>query len=116
MSLRTQLGGPYLCRSRDAGESWSTPQPSGLEGPESCTCLRRIPDTDALLLSLTAHPCPICPGYRWTILRNFNAQGKFYRTTACHENLKILLTRKNYFSIFYQDFCFAMKFGIRDED
>jgi len=50
MSLRTQLGGPYLCRSRDAGETWSAPQPSGLEGPESCTCLRRIPGTNDLLL------------------------------------------------------------------
>jgi sialidase-1 len=49
-SLRTQLGGPYLCRSRDGGEIWSTPQPSGLEGPESCACLRRIPGTNDLLL------------------------------------------------------------------
>ena len=50
MSLRTQLDGPYLCRSRDGGETWSTPRPSGLEGPESCTCLRRIPGTNDLLL------------------------------------------------------------------
>jgi sialidase-1 len=50
MSLRTQLGGPYICRSRDGGETWSEPVPSGLEGPESCTCLRRIPNTNTLLL------------------------------------------------------------------
>jgi sialidase-1 len=50
MSIRTQLGGPYLSRSRDGGETWTAAQPSGLESGESCTCLRRIPGTDALLL------------------------------------------------------------------
>jgi sialidase-1 len=50
MSLRTQLGGPYLARSRDRGETWTTPEPSGLESGESCTCLRRIPGTNDLLL------------------------------------------------------------------
>lgn len=50
MSLRTQLGGPYLARSTDEGETWSEPRPSGLEGPESCTCLRRIPGTNDLVL------------------------------------------------------------------
>ena len=48
--LRTQLGGPFLARSRDEGETWSEPAPSGLEGPESCTCLRRIPGTNDLVL------------------------------------------------------------------
>jgi len=50
MSLRTQLGGPYLCRSSDGGETWTDPEPSGLEGGESCTCLRTIPGTDRLLI------------------------------------------------------------------
>ena len=50
MSLRTQLGGPYLCRSQDGGETWSEPRPSGLESGESCTCLRTIPGTGDLLL------------------------------------------------------------------
>jgi len=50
MSLRTQLGGPYLCRSRDGGESWTEPEPSGLESGESCTCLRTIPGSGDLLL------------------------------------------------------------------
>lgn len=50
MSLRTQLGGPYLARSVDGGETWSPATPSGLEGGESCTNLRRIPGTDILLL------------------------------------------------------------------
>ena len=50
MSLRTQLGGPYIARSSDEGETWSRPEPSGLEGPESCTCLRHIPGTDDLVL------------------------------------------------------------------
>lgn len=49
-SLRTQLGGPFITRSTDGGETWSPAQPSGLIGPESCTCLRRIPGTDLLVL------------------------------------------------------------------
>jgi sialidase-1 len=50
MSLRTQLGAVFLCSSADQGETWSLPQTTGLKAPESCTCLRRIPGTDALLL------------------------------------------------------------------
>jgi sialidase-1 len=50
MSLRTQLGGPFLTRSTDHGNTWSKAQPSGLIGPESCTNLNRIPGTDVLLL------------------------------------------------------------------
>ena len=50
LSLRTQLGGPFITRSADGGETWSPAQPSGLVGPESCTCLRRIPGTDLLVL------------------------------------------------------------------
>jgi sialidase-1 len=50
MSLRTQLGGPFIARSSDQGETWSEAQPSGLESGESCTCLRRIPGTDNLVL------------------------------------------------------------------
>ena len=50
MSLRTQLGGPYLSRSTDAGETWSEAVFSGLEGGESCTCLRRLPGTKAVVL------------------------------------------------------------------
>ena len=50
MSLRTQLGGPYIAHSDDNGRTWSNAIFSGLEGGESCTCLRRLPDTDALVL------------------------------------------------------------------
>jgi sialidase-1 len=50
MSLRTQLGGPYLSRSTDGGKSWSEPVFSGLDGGESCTCLRRIPGTKDVVL------------------------------------------------------------------
>lgn len=50
MSLRTQLGTPMLSESRDSGESWSLPWSAGLTAPESCTCLRRIPGSDRLLL------------------------------------------------------------------
>lgn len=50
MSLRTQLGGPYLARSTDEGDSWTEAGLTGLEGGESCTCLRRIPRTNNLVL------------------------------------------------------------------
>ena len=50
MSLRTQLGGPYLSRSTDGGKTWSEAVFSGLEGGESCTCLRRIPGKRGLVL------------------------------------------------------------------
>jgi len=50
MSLRTQLGGPYLSRSSDGGKTWSEPIFSGLVGGESCTCLRRIPGTNDIVL------------------------------------------------------------------
>jgi sialidase-1 len=50
MSLRTQLGGPYLSRSVDGGRTWSKGIFSGLEGGESCTCLRRIPGTNTIVL------------------------------------------------------------------
>ncbi len=50
MSLRTQLGGPYLSRSTDGGKTWSKAVFSGLEGGESCTCLRRIPGTKDVVL------------------------------------------------------------------
>jgi sialidase-1 len=50
MSLRTQLGGPYLARSADEGKTWSKAVFSGLEGGESCTCLRRIPGSKDIVL------------------------------------------------------------------
>ena len=50
MSLRAQLGGPFISRSSDRGRTWSLPQPSGLVGGESCTCLRRLPGSGDLVL------------------------------------------------------------------
>lgn len=50
MSLRTQLGSVFLSRSDDGGDTWSLPQTTGLKAPESGACLRRIPDSDTLLL------------------------------------------------------------------
>jgi len=50
MSVRTQLGGPYLAWSDDEGQNWSEPVFSGLEGGESCTCIRRIPGSDDIVL------------------------------------------------------------------
>jgi sialidase-1 len=50
MSIRTQLGAVFLSASADAGESWSRAWTSGLRSPESCTCLRRLPDSEDLIL------------------------------------------------------------------
>jgi sialidase-1 len=50
MSLRTQLGGPYIARSNDRGKTWSMAAFSGLEGGESGTCLRRLPGSDRMVL------------------------------------------------------------------
>ena len=50
MYLRTQLGAVFQSRSADAGETWSTPQTTGLRAPESMPTLARIPGTGDLLL------------------------------------------------------------------
>jgi sialidase-1 len=50
MSLRTQLGAIFLTSSDDGGNTWSLPQTTGLGAPESGSCLRRVPDSDTMLL------------------------------------------------------------------
>ena len=50
MTLRTQLGGPYIARSTDLGKTWSKAIFSGLEGGESGTCLRRLPGSNRVVL------------------------------------------------------------------
>jgi sialidase-1 len=50
MSIRTQLGAVFLAESGDEGESWSRARTSGLASPESCTCLRRLPESEDLIL------------------------------------------------------------------
>ena len=50
MSIRTQLGAVFLSESGDGGENWSRARTSGLRSPESCTCLRRLPDSEDLIL------------------------------------------------------------------
>jgi sialidase-1 len=50
MSLRTQLGSVFLSYSDDGGDTWSMAQTTGLKAPESCTCLRRLPGSDDLVL------------------------------------------------------------------
>ncbi|HIM56060.1 MAG TPA: exo-alpha-sialidase [Candidatus Latescibacteria bacterium] len=50
MSIRTQLGAVFLSESSDGGERWSRARTSGLRSPESCTCLRRLPNSDDLIL------------------------------------------------------------------
>ena len=50
MSLRTQLGAIFLSTSDDGGDTWSLPQTTGLKAPESGSCLRRVPDSDTMLL------------------------------------------------------------------
>lgn len=50
MSIRSQLGAVFLAESHDEGEFWSRAYTSGLRSPESCTCLRRLPGSDGLVL------------------------------------------------------------------
>ncbi len=50
MSMRTQLGAVFLSESGDEGERWSRAWATGLRSPESCTCLRRRPDSNDLIL------------------------------------------------------------------
>lgn len=46
---RTDLGRQYECRSRDAGETWSLPQPMLLRSPASPASIKRLPDSGDLL-------------------------------------------------------------------
>ena len=50
MVMRTQLGSVFQSFSEDGGENWSNPQTTGLQSPESCPGLLRIPKTGDLLL------------------------------------------------------------------
>jgi sialidase-1 len=50
MVLRTQLGAVYRSVSKDGGKSWSKGESLGVEGPESCPELIKIPSTGDLLL------------------------------------------------------------------
>lgn len=61
MVMRSQLGSLFFCESRDAGETWSLPQASGLPSPEACPDLRRNPATGDLLL--VWNPAPYDPEY-----------------------------------------------------
>ena len=48
--LRTNQGQLFSATSQDRGETWSTPQETGLASPESEPCLKRLPGTTDLLL------------------------------------------------------------------
>jgi sialidase-1 len=50
MWLRTGLGSIYRCYSRDRGETWSQPEPMGLDSPLSPQSVKRLPRTRDLLL------------------------------------------------------------------
>jgi sialidase-1 len=50
MIMRTQLGAIYRSESADGGKSWSKAESLGVEAPESCPELIRIPATGDLLL------------------------------------------------------------------
>lgn len=50
ISLRTQLGSPFISISEDRGETWSKPQTSGLKSPESATAMAAMPDGRLLLV------------------------------------------------------------------
>jgi len=50
MVMRTQLGSVFRSFSEDGGQTWSNAQTTGLQSPESCPGLIRIPQTGDLLL------------------------------------------------------------------
>lgn len=50
MVMRTQLGNIYKSESADEGKTWSKGESLGIEAPESCPDLIRIPKTGDLLL------------------------------------------------------------------
>lgn len=50
MVMRTQMGAVYKAESRDGGLSWSKSTSLGIEAPESCPDLCKIPKTGDLLL------------------------------------------------------------------
>ena len=50
MIMRTQLGQVYQAYSADGGTTWQEATSTGLQAPESCPCLRRIPQTGDLAL------------------------------------------------------------------
>lgn len=55
MIIRTKLGCQYLSESKDHGETWSTPKPTGILSPEAPATLTRIPRTGDLLLVWNDH-------------------------------------------------------------
>lgn len=55
MFCRTMLGSQYYLRSRDGGDTWSTPEPSELLSPLSPASIERIPSTGHLLAVWNDH-------------------------------------------------------------
>ncbi len=49
-SMRTQMGSVYQSESRDGGQTWSKATSLGIEAPESCPELCKVPGTGDLLL------------------------------------------------------------------
>jgi sialidase-1 len=50
MVMRTQMGSVYQAHSSDGGKTWSKSSSLGVEAPESCPELMKIPSTGDLLL------------------------------------------------------------------
>lgn len=50
MAMRTELGAIFKSYSEDGGANWSQPQTTGIRGPESMRCLKRIPSNGDLIL------------------------------------------------------------------
>jgi len=50
MVMRTQLGHVYKAESADGGKSWSKGETLGIEAPESCPELVKVPETSDLVL------------------------------------------------------------------
>jgi Neuraminidase (sialidase) len=53
--MRTDQGAQFFSHSNDGGKSWSPPEKSPLQSPESPTSIKRIPGTEKLLAIFNDH-------------------------------------------------------------
>ena len=55
MVMRTQLGFVYISESVDGGRTWTQARASSLDAPESCPCVAKVPNSDAILVVWNNH-------------------------------------------------------------
>jgi sialidase-1 len=58
MVMRSSRGNSYFTESTDGGETWSTPYPSGVIAPMAPTLLKRLPDSEDIVMIWNPHWIP----------------------------------------------------------